>query len=115
MKTTPFKSFLFAGLLGSLGAALPALAQQESPVQPHLPADAGATAVLKGKVIAISSSAMIVDGRTVALTNETSFSANGRSIGLDDVHAGDEVSVTTTTDNNRVITAVAVEVMSAAK
>lgn len=114
MKINPLKISLLVCLLGS-AAAVPVLAQSDDSMQPHLPADAGATAVLRGKIIAISTSAMIVDGRTVALTHETSFLANGRSISLDDVHAGDEVSVTTTADDNRVITALAVEVTSRGK
>lgn len=112
MKNMIPKTTVFGLLLGLL-AGLPALAQgePESPMRFHASDDSAG--LVEGKVTAASEHVLMVDGRTIAVTEATTVVAEGKAIAIADIKPGAQVKVTTTQGESGALEAVSVEVLSA--
>jgi hypothetical protein len=68
--------------------------------------------VLTGPVVAKSDGIIVVQGKSVLITDATTFKTKGGTVlKFDDVHTGDQVKVTTALSEHSQIEAVSVEVL----
>ncbi|MBW7894043.1 MAG: hypothetical protein H3C27_02925 [Opitutaceae bacterium] len=101
------------GLLIGLLTGLPALAQSDAESPILFSAGGDSASLVEGKVTAVSDHVLMVEGRTIAITDATTVVAEGKAISITDINPGAQVKVTTTQGESGSLEAVSVEVISA--
>lgn len=112
MKNLSYKIALLS-LIGGIAGGMPVLAQNAAGSDAIFSTDHKSSDLLSGKVAAVSDKSLVVDGKTVLVTDETSVIIDGKVGSVKDVKAGDDVKVTTSLSDSGELQAVSIEVTSA--